>query len=351
LHTTLKGSPPYLHAPHLTRLILLRKLRIMERTVLLRKQEKALAELLYLREKTTALNEKDMKKQKASCLTDLVEIRAALAKMSGSDVTASPAVRQRKLLDKVADKKKPAAPSAKADGKPPTAAEEKKAQVEHEKELKALRSELEKVQTTAEAKDSNKALFSAAISSGDLDFIQLCFEEGLFSDGNFALDQDGTTPMHKAAFSSQLDVIRLLADKADVNSQTKRGSTPLMMVSNLEVARCLVEELKANTNAINITHKSALHIAAYAGDLGMVQMLVENGADVYKKDKNGRTALFMPCVKGQYDVAKYLCDFHDAEEVQMADNEGVSPLVYARMGHHYDIVRYIENKIRAANRK
>lgn len=315
----------------------------MERTLLLRKQEKALESLLSLRERTTAANLKDMEKSKASVLTDLIDIRAQLAKLSGSDV-ASPVVRQRKLLDTVAQKKQPREPKQ-------NAAEERKAAMEYEKELKAVRSELEKSRGTAEAKESNTALFSAAVSSGDIDFIKLCFEEGLFEDANFPLDQEGTTPMHKAAYSSQIDVIKLLAEKADVNAQNKKGTTPLMMAKSLEVAKCLVEELKSNLNLVNNFQKTALHVTAYTGDLDFVRLLVENGAEVSKMDDQGRTPLFYAIVRGHYELVVYLSDFLDVEQIQKTDKQGVSALEFAKRSNNFEIARYLETKIRSTTRK
>lgn len=316
----------------------------MERTLLLRKQERQLEALLSLREKTTAANAKDMEKQKAGVLTDLIDIRAQLAKLSGGNDVASPVVRARKLLDTVAEKKQPREPKQ-------NAAEERKAAMEYEKELKAVRSELEKSQGTAEAKESNTALFSAAVSSGDIDFIKLCFEEGLFNDANFALDLEGTTPMHKAAFSSQIDVLRFLGDKADINAQTKKGTTPLMMAQSLDVAKCLVEELKTNINLSNQYQKTALHVTAYAGDVEFAKLLVENGAEVAKKDDQGRTPLFHAVVRGHYDLVVYLCDFLDVEQIQAADKQGCSALEFAKRSRNYEIATFLEAKIRNSVRK
>ena len=72
--------------------------------------------------------------------------------------------------------------------------------------------------------------------------------------------QDGTTAMHHAAFSGQVDALRsLLAAGADVNAVTKDRETPLM-------------------------------VAVTCGHTEAVRFLLANGADSDIRDANGLTA-------------------------------------------------------------
>ena len=46
------------------------------------------------------------------------------------------------------------------------------------------------------------------------------------------------------------------------------------------------------------TKRTALHVAARFGNPGCVTILVENGADLEKEDKDGKTALELAVWKG-----------------------------------------------------
>jgi len=52
--------------------------------------------------------------------------------------------------------------------------------------------------------------------------------------------------------------------------------------------------------------RSELHEAVLTGDLDFVQKLVENGADLTARDKNGNTPFTLALIEGQRDIAAFL---------------------------------------------
>ncbi|KAF1915054.1 hypothetical protein BDU57DRAFT_261268 [Ampelomyces quisqualis] len=68
-----------------------------------------------------------------------------------------------------------------------------------------------------------------------------------------ARDAHGYSLVHAAASYNQLDVLRELVHKyrADVNTLDEDGETPLFACEKAEVAKCLVEELGADTSLRN----------------------------------------------------------------------------------------------------
>jgi ankyrin repeat protein len=122
----------------------------------------------------------------------------------------------------------------------------------------------------------------------------------------------GATPFWLAASSANVDIMRvLLAAGADPTLTPECGSTPLMVAAGLgnfffvitatpqqqtrmrttlfEGVRFLVEEVRADVNAVNEAGLTALHGAAYIGDDAIVRYLVAKGAKLNVQDWKGRT--------------------------------------------------------------
>ena len=120
------------------------------------------------------------------------------------------------------------------------------------------------------------------------------------------LSEPGATPFYRAAVSGDIKVMRLLlAYGADPYIATNDNSTPLMVAAGigfltgstfawpesdaLEALELCIE--LGNVNAANTAGLTALHGAAFRGWNGGVQTLVNRGAKLDAKDKQGRTPM------------------------------------------------------------
>ena len=138
-------------------------------------------------------------------------------------------------------------------------------------------------------------------------------------------DLNGATPLWVAAYStsgasghylsglplpeSSGDIVRaLLKAGADPHLTTVDGTTPLMAAAGIgrgmykpelkrgdpapqaEVAVLALLEAGANINATNEAEYTALHGAAQRGFNEIIEILVQHGADIDKRDYRGRTA-------------------------------------------------------------
>lgn len=56
---------------------------------------------------------------------------------------------------------------------------------------------------------------------------------------------------------------------------------------------------------------TALHLAAYRGHKKVVRILLEKGADIYAKDKEGDTPLDAALMGGHQDVVEQIKNFTD----------------------------------------
>ena len=121
------------------------------------------------------------------------------------------------------------------------------------------------------------------------------------------VDFTGQTPFLTAALAADLDVMRLLLKYgADPNIGTFEGTTPLMAAAGvnwvydqtfdegpaarLEAVK-LCHQLGNDVNAVNTMGLTALMGAANRGSDDVIAFLVEKGAKLDLRDKEGRTAL------------------------------------------------------------
>jgi len=117
----------------------------------------------------------------------------------------------------------------------------------------------------------------------------------------------GATPFFLAAKAGDIPMMRLLLSaKADYTTPIDEHTTPLMVAAGVgcvpgqwleperdifEAVKLLVDELKADVNAVNDRHETALHGAVCRGADSVIQYLVDKGAKLDVKDVEGKTPL------------------------------------------------------------
>ncbi|MEO7132989.1 MAG: ankyrin repeat domain-containing protein [Vicinamibacterales bacterium] len=149
-----------------------------------------------------------------------------------------------------------------------------------------------------------------------------------------AAQGDGSTALHWAAYSGNVEMVRLLLErKADLQVNTRLGAlTPLMLAArngHTNVIRLLLDggDKAATANANGTT---VLMLAAAAGKGDAVSLLVDRGADVNARDvTNGQTALMFAAAQGRIDAIEALIARHADPNIATK----VSPIV--SMGERY----------------
>ncbi len=125
----------------------------------------------------------------------------------------------------------------------------------------------------------------------------------------------------------EFELIKLLLDNgADINDLKPISNRTLLMLAceknRFDIVELLLKKISnyynynENINQIaefinkkDINGQDALFIACSVGNVGIVNLLLENGADINSKDKIGLTALHIACYNGHGEVVSFLINF------------------------------------------
>ena len=160
------------------------------------------------------------------------------------------------------------------------------------------------------------------------DIVQLLLSKGFDVNSKTAYDE---TPLHFAAeWDHPLLVALLLERGASVDAKTDRGATPLLyaMCAGTQVAKALLER-GADANSTSGSGLTPLLAATDCENLPLVELLLTSGSDSNAKwtKEGGKTALHMAAAAGNVALAEVLLK-HKAN-ANLTDDDGLTPLQMA----------------------
>ncbi len=143
-------------------------------------------------------------------------------------------------------------------------------------------------------------------------------------------NEHGENLLFSAAEGNKVDNLRQLVNRGLYYKGGGRWYRSLLHVAarwgGMEMVRYLLS-LKLDPNSRDCNQYTPLHYAAKYNRLGVVEVLVENGANVHAKDNWGQTAIHWSAAKDYYpniEVIKYLIE--KGVGVNHRDNKGNTPL-------------------------
>lgn len=148
--------------------------------------------------------------------------------------------------------------------------------------------------------------FLALIRAANVDAIK----QALGNDANLATVSDRTrsTALMYAALYADVPMMRLLIDAgADVNAKNNSGITALMWsVDDIEKVRRLLRAGAVVDARTNLRRTALLIATTYSGNLEVVKLLLDHGADVKSKDTYDETVLTSAAKRSDADMVREL---------------------------------------------
>ncbi|KAF4857780.1 Ankyrin repeat, PH and SEC7 domain containing protein secG [Colletotrichum siamense] len=158
------------------------------------------------------------------------------------------------------------------------------------------------------------------------------------------------TPLHYAARIRFENLVEELLDAgADVNSTDLNGYTPLHyacqfsmeMDKEADHREKAINKLIREGAKVNLQGRDGmapLHCASIEGNVGIVSMLTEAGANIDLPDSSGKTPLLWAVRKGALSCAQNLWEFSNK---RLRDNEGRTALHLAALSGMADVVEWL----------
>ena len=142
-------------------------------------------------------------------------------------------------------------------------------------------------------------------------------------------DKDGCTALMVSKTKEIFSL--LLQSNADINILTHKGSTPLIVASDLgclSVVESLLREHNNDPNVQNEGGSTALMIASWYSRFQVVEILLKNGADLNIHDNDGSTALLVASLNGHYQIVEIL--LKNGADPNIRNNDGCTAVMVSK---------------------
>ncbi|KAM9966782.1 hypothetical protein ACTFIR_007013 [Dictyostelium discoideum] len=164
--------------------------------------------------------------------------------------------------------------------------------------------------------------------------------------------EEGHTPLHWACIKADSSfVLQLVENGADIHLTDKRGYNALLhaaQYNEVNSVRYLIEKGLDPVQCKDIQLHTAVHWTSFQGHANMARYFISLGVDANAQDIQGRTAFHWGCIKGHKQVVSMLCSFEGQDSIDktIRDNDGKTAYQLAESKEHYEIIDYLDTKLK-----
>ena len=138
--------------------------------------------------------------------------------------------------------------------------------------------------------------------------------------------------------------IALSIPEVDINNNNGLGIGPPLLYAvdkgQIEIVELLLDK-GADIDSIDVSQQTALMVASGMGHFGIVELLLKRGANVNATENDGYTALIYASSgeDGHPEIVKLLLE--KGADVNASENDGYTALIYASQNGHTEIVKML----------
>jgi ankyrin repeat protein/preprotein translocase subunit SecA len=188
-----------------------------------------------------------------------------------------------------------------------------------------------------------------AASQGNICIIQLLLANGA---NIHAFDNRGDSVLHYAIIGESEEAALLLASQVSQLSPNRRGETPLILAAfngKSALVRYLCET-SDHTHAVNDWGRNALHVAAIAGKVDVIEYLVSHGFAIDQLESPVRASKIKSCSKhtslqlaalhGHADAVQKLLEL--GADTELRDRHGFSFCEHAVLSNKIEMLQLVQ---------
>ncbi|XP_046567998.1 serine/threonine-protein phosphatase 6 regulatory ankyrin repeat subunit A-like [Haliotis rubra] len=158
---------------------------------------------------------------------------------------------------------------------------------------------------------------------------------------------DNMTPVMEAGQRGHKEVVGLLVKNgANLSLKADRSNNILHLAcfrGHVEVVKYVLSQNAVDINSRGNSSKTPVMDAGRNGHKDMVELLVQNGANLSLSDAHGDNILHYVCSGGHVEVLKYVLS-RDTEDINRRGNGNKTPVMVAGERGHRDVVELLVQK-------
>ncbi|XP_062587639.1 serine/threonine-protein phosphatase 6 regulatory ankyrin repeat subunit B-like [Saccostrea cucullata] len=164
----------------------------------------------------------------------------------------------------------------------------------------------------------------------------------------YVKDKNGENALHDAAWGGNIDLLKFLMEKGfNIESYRNDGKTVLhrcCMNRKKDMCKFLVNTYPHLLDVRDNNGGTALHDAAWGGNIDLLIFLLEKGFDINSTRNDGKTVLHLCCMNEKLDICTYLLNNYP-HLLDVRDKNGMYALNDAARVGNIDFIKFMLEKV------